>query len=232
MLAPKNAPTVESQPELQLLPVSEHALQSRWIAGSAKRTLDLGIAVCALLAAVPMVALSALLIIALDRQLPFYGDTRVGMGGRRFRCWKLRTMRSDPAILEAYFTERPDEERRYQLTRKLEHDPRITSVGRVLRKTSLDELPQVVNVLRGDMSIVGPRPLSPAEFDRRGPDRFPLASVRPGLTGLWQVSGRSDLDPASRVLLDNYYARHWSIWMDLRILAATPVAVLTARGAR
>jgi exopolysaccharide production protein ExoY len=229
MLAPKNSRFSESQADLQLLPPSEH---SGWLAGSTKRTLDVATALCVLPAAIPTILLLALLIVVIDRQLPFYADTRVGLGGRRLRCWKLRTMRSDPAILDAYFAKHSAERQRYKATRKLEEDPRITSMGRILRKASLDELPQVWNVLRGQMSIVGPRPLSPSEFEARGPDRFLLAGVRPGLTGLWQVSGRSDLDPASRVLLDNYYARHWSIWMDVRILAATPLAVLTARGAR
>lgn len=229
MLAPQIYPAPDVQPDLQLLPLPE---RTRLVAVPIKRAMDLAVATCVLLTAALPIALVALVILVCDRQLPFYADTRVGLGGRRFRCLKLRTMRSDPAILEAYFAEHPAEQRRYLVTRKLESDPRITSVGRILRKTSLDELPQVWNVLRGEMSIVGPRPLSPSEFEARGPGRFRLASVRPGLTGLWQVSGRSDLDPASRVVMDSYYALHWSIWMDLRIIASTPLAVLTARGAK
>ena len=229
MLAPRIYPTPELEPDLQLLPFAE---RPRLLAGPIKRAMDLAIAVFVFLAAALPITLLAIVVLVCDRQPPFYADTRVGLGGRRFRCLKLRTMRSDPAILQAYFVGHPAEQHRYLVTRKLEWDPRITSVGRILRKTSLDELPQVWNVLRGEMSIVGPRPLSPSEFEARGPARFTLASARPGLTGLWQVSGRSNLDPASRVVLDNYYALNWSIWMDLRIIAATPLAVLTARGAK
>jgi exopolysaccharide production protein ExoY len=197
-----------------------------------KRLLDLLLMVVALPIAAVVVGVAAALIVLVDRQSPFYLDGRVGFRGRDFRCLKLRTMRSDPSILERYFVEHPEERRGYELTRKLDADPRVTRLGSLLRRTSIDELPQVVNVLGGHMSVVGPRPLSPAEFLRRGPNRFFLASVKPGLTGLWQVSGRSDLDPASRVLLDNYYAQHWSIWLDLKLLVQTPIAVLTCRGAR
>lgn len=228
MLAPKISILPGGQPELSLTASGT----ARRTANSAKRAVDLAAVLCAAPFVALVVVSLALLIACVDRQIPFYGDTRVGLNGRRFRCWKLRTLRSDPAILEAYLAQNEAERSRYETTRKLARDPRMTPAGRVLRKTSLDELPQLWNVLAGQMSIVGPRPLSPAEFEARGPARFVIASVRPGLTGLWQVSGRSDLDPGSRVLLDNYYARHWSVWMDLRILAATPSAVLTARGAR
>jgi len=229
VLAPRIELLHEESPQLELVPSDGHPAR----AGSRlKRALDVCVAVGGLLVAAPAVGLMALVVALSDRQWPFYGDTRIGLRGRAFRCWKLRTMLSDPAILTAYFADHPAEEAVYAATRKLENDPRVTRVGRFLRRSSLDELPQLWNVLRAEMSIVGPRPLSPAEFQARGAHRFPLAAVRPGLTGLWQVSGRSDLDPASRVLLDNYYARHWSVWMDLRILGATPIVVLSRRGAR
>lgn len=197
-----------------------------------KRPIDLAIAAIALLPAAVIVGFAAAAVLLLDRQNPFYLDTRAGVGGRQFRCLKLRTMLSNPAILERYFERHPEERATYAATRKLANDPRITPLGQFLRSSSIDELPQLLNVLRGEMSIVGPRPLSPAEFRARGANRFLIASVRPGMTGLWQVSGRSDLDPASRVLLDNYYARNRSTWMDLRILARTPLAVFSRRGAR
>lgn len=229
MLAPRDAGGAE--PHATYPVVALPAGRQSW-GIRLKRTVDLGIAVPLLLVASPAVLLAALAILIGNRQRPFFADTRVGVNGRRFLCWKLRTMRSDPAILTRYFAAHPEEEARYRDTRKLDRDPRITPLGAFLRKMSLDELPQLFNVVLGQMSIVGPRPLSPEEFESRGPNRFLLASVRPGLTGLWQVSGRSDLDSASRVLLDNHYARNWSLWMDLRILAATPIAVLTGRGAR
>lgn len=230
MLAPKEVTNAaDARAALQVLP---EASRRRAFSGPLKRATDVCIASVALALTAPLILLAALTILVADRQLPFYADLRVGLAGRQFRCWKLRTMRSHPRILEEYFAAHPHEAETYRETRKLSHDPRITPLGALLRKTSLDELPQLVNVLSGDMAAVGPRPLSPSEFEQRGPSRFLIGGVRPGMTGLWQVNGRSDLDVASRVLLDNYYARNWSLWMDMRILAATPVVVLTARGAR
>lgn len=197
-----------------------------------KRAIDVLMAAPMLLVAAPIVLLAALAILMLDRHRPFFIDQRVGKGGTLFRCLKLRTMRSDPALLVRYFDANPEELDRYQRTRKLSRDPRITPLGRFLRNSSMDELPQLWNVLRGEMSIVGPRPLGPAEFVERGIDAEPLKLVRPGLTGLWQVSGRSNTSLARRVALDNQYATSWSLALDLRIVLATPVAVLLARGAR
>jgi lipopolysaccharide/colanic/teichoic acid biosynthesis glycosyltransferase len=114
---------------------------------------------------------------------------------------------------------------------KLKDDPRITPIGKFLRETSLDELPQLVNVLRGDMSLVGPRPVVPDELERYGDDRAFYLQVRPGITGLWQISGRNDLDYASRVSLDVWYVRNWSLWYDLAILIKTVPIVLFRRGA-
>jgi lipopolysaccharide/colanic/teichoic acid biosynthesis glycosyltransferase len=120
----------------------------------------------------------------------------------------------------------------YESTYKLREDPRITPLGRWLRRTSLDELPQLFNVLHGDLSLVGPRPIVADEIAKYGPASAAILRVRPGVTGLWQVSGRSDLDYAERVRLDMDYVTHWSLWLDLRILAATVPAVLRRRGAR
>lgn len=197
-----------------------------------KRAMDLVLAATMLAIAAPLVIAAALLVLVADRRNPFFSDERVGEGGSPFRCLKLRTMTRRPGVLEEYLASRPDERRCYELTRKLEHDPRITRAGSLLRRTSIDELPQLVNVLLGEMSIVGPRPLAPAEFARRGDASLPLLQVRPGLTGLWQVRGRSDLSHRQRVALDNFYARRWTIGLDLRILAATPYAVISRRGAR
>lgn len=199
---------------------------------SGKRTFDVCFAVVGLVLSAPLVLGAAALIVVLDGQSPFYLDERVGLGGKRFRCWKLRTMRSNPRILEAYFEAFPEHREQYRVHRKLDNDPRKTVLGEFLRKTSIDELPQFINVLRGEMSVVGPRPVSPAEFSARGASRFLLASVQPGITGIWQVEGRADLDASSRVLLDNYYARNHSFWMDLKIVLRTPVAILSRRGAR
>lgn len=197
-----------------------------------KRALDLAVGIPLAVVALPVVAAAATAILAVDRQAPFYADTRIGRGGRPFRCLKLRTMRGDPRILERYLAQHPDESDAYRSTRKLRTDPRITTIGAFLRRSSIDELPQLWNVFKGDMSIVGPRPLAPGEFLEREQDALPLTWVPPGLTGLWQVRGRSDTSFARRVELDNHYARHCSPWLDLRILAETPWAVISGRGAR
>lgn len=197
-----------------------------------KRAFDLAITLPMCVLAAPIVLLAAVAILIVDRQRPFFVDQRVGRGGVLFRCLKLRTMRSDPQLLARHFDAHPEELDLYQRTRKLSRDPRITRLGRFLRMSSMDELPQLWNVVRGEMSVVGPRPLGPAEFVERGIDAEPLKLVRPGLTGLWQVSGRSNTSLARRIELDNHYATSWSLRMDLRIVLATPTAVLRARGAR
>lgn len=201
-------------------------------ARAAKRAMDFMVAAMMLLTAMPMLVIAGLAILVIDRRNPFFADERIGEGGRTFRCFKLQTMRRDPTVLEAYFQANPDERESYEVTRKLRFDPRVTRLGSILRKSSIDELPQLMNVLVGEMSLVGPRPLAPSEFRRRGEVGAPLLRVRPGLTGLWQINGRSDLSHRRRIALDNFYALHWTIALDLRILAATPFAVLSRRGAR
>ncbi len=152
----------------------------------------------------------------------------IGLGGREFDAFKLRTMRVDA---EAYLKAHPELWREWKESGKLRKDPRITRVGRFLRRYSLDELPQLFNVLRGEMSLVGPRMITPEERRHFGPWQYNLLTVRPGMTGLWQVSGRSDLPYEERVRLDMYYIRNYSFWLDLRILLATVKAVLKGHGA-
>ena len=152
----------------------------------------------------------------------------VGRGGRSFDAFKFRTMRveadqlikADAALWAAYVT-----------NYKLPGDPRITRFGRLLRKYSLDELPQLFNVLRGEMSLVGPRMVTEAELPRYGDRVGELLSVRPGITGLWQVSGRQTTTYERRVELDMFYIDHWSLWLDLQILSKTPLVVMRAQGA-
>jgi lipopolysaccharide/colanic/teichoic acid biosynthesis glycosyltransferase len=134
-------------------------------------------------------------------------------------------------LLDDYLAKNPSAREEWERSQKLRDDPRVTRVGRFLRKTSLDELPQMWNVLRGTMSLVGPRPIIESEIYRYG-DIFPLyASVKPGVSGLWQVSGRTDLDYHDRVCLDQFYIRHWSPWLDIYILAKTFVALVHRGGA-
>jgi lipopolysaccharide/colanic/teichoic acid biosynthesis glycosyltransferase len=163
----------------------------------------------------------------------FYAHTRIGQGGRGFGCLKFRSMVIDSqARLDALLAADPAARAEWEATRKLKNDPRVTAVGRFLRKTSLDELPQLINVLRGEMSLVGPRPVVAAELSTYyGAAAAHYMSVRPGITGLWQVSGRSDTSYAQRVALDVAYATKPSLWQDIKILLRTPVAVLARRGA-
>ena len=187
----------------------------------AKRSLDYLIGVPALLVAFPFLLIAAVIIVVIDRHSPFFADRRIGLGGREFYCLKLQTMHSGDTATQLLETalHNPDEAERYRLSRKLTHDPRITRLGRVLRKTSVDELPQIFNVLKGDMSLVGPRPIPEEELVARGRYARFLLDVRPGLTGLWQVRGRTSLSQRSREACDWYYARHWNLVLDLQILA-------------
>ena len=197
-----------------------------------KRVFDLAVTAVLALAALPVGLLIALAIVLDSRGPVFFRHTRVGRGGRPFRLWKFRSMveRADER-LEKQLQRRPDLAREWALTHKLRSDPRVTRVGRWLRKTSLDELPQLWNVLRGDMSMVGPRPIVSAEIPRYG-SRFTLyTQVLPGLTGLWQVSGRNDTQYTRRVELDCHYIRHWTALLDFRILLRTVAVVLRGRGA-
>lgn len=163
-----------------------------------------------------------------------YGHRRTGFGGRTFRCWKFRTMVTDgDAVLDQYLKDNPDEAYVWQTQRKLMNDPRVTRIGAVLRKLSLDEFPQLLNVLRGEMSLVGPRPVVSAELeDHYGPAARAYLSTRPGLTGLWQISGRSDTTYEERVRLDCDYVRNWSLLRDMRIIFLTIPAMAMSRGAR
>lgn len=198
----------------------------------AKRAMDLAIAGAALLVALPFFLIVAALVRA-DGGPAFYAHPRVGRGGRIFGCLKFRSMVVDSqARLEALLATDPAARAEWDRTRKLRNDPRITRIGRILRATSLDELPQLINVLKGEMSIVGPRPVTQAELDRHyGAAAAHYLSVRPGITGLWQVSGRSETSYDQRVALDVAYVSQASLLGDVRILLRTPAAVLSRRGA-
>lgn len=198
----------------------------RGLGRAAKRLLDLALGSLLLVAATPVLLLAAAAVRLTSRGPVLFVQPRIGHRCRRFAMYKLRTM-VDGAELEESALARPG-----KVFFKLDDDPRITPVGRLLRRFSIDELPQVLNVLRGDMSLVGPRPLLVSDL-RRFPEarqrvRF---SVKPGLTGLWQVSGRSLLSDDERIRLDEEYVRRWSLGRDLAILARTPAVVLSGRGA-
>ena len=162
----------------------------------------------------------------------FFGHQRIGVNSKPFPCYKFRTMVSNSAdVLEKLLREDPQAKAEWEREFKLKDDPRITPIGHLLRRTSLDELPQLWNVLRGDMSLVGPRPVVQAELAKYGDDVDYYLHVKPGMTGLWQVSGRNDVDYETRVALDAWYVRNWSLWNDLVILIKTVKVVLQKDGA-
>jgi lipopolysaccharide/colanic/teichoic acid biosynthesis glycosyltransferase len=198
----------------------------------AKRALDIIGAGLGFVVLSPFFLIVALMVRA-DGGPAFFAHQRVGRGGKLFGCLKFRSMVIDSqARLEALLVNDPAARAEWEATRKLKNDPRITRIGRFLRSTSLDELPQLINVLRGEMSLVGPRPVQVAEIDRYyGASAAHYMAVRPGITGLWQVSGRSETSYESRVALDVSYVSRPSMLADLSILLRTPVAVLSRRGA-
>lgn len=163
---------------------------------------------------------------------PMFTQIRVGKDGRLFKIYKFRTMYKDAdKILEQYFQKKPAAIQEYKKYWKLKEDPRVTRVGKFLRKTSLDELPQILNVLKGEMSLIGPRPYLPHELDLVGDTKNIILKVKPGITGLWQVSGRSETDYTYRIFLDVWYVRNWSVWIDLIIMFKTLSKVIKREGA-
>lgn len=202
------------------------------VGGMAKRTLDVTLAVLGILLLLPLI-LGLIVLLKLKNPGPLlYGHRRIGFGGQEFRCWKFRTMVTDgDAVLERHLKENPAEAVIWRTQRKLVNDPRVTPIGAVLRKLSLDELPQLLNVLTGEMSLVGPRPVVQAELDHYGGSARHYLSARPGLSGLWQISGRSDTSYSERVRLDRFYVMNWTPWMDLKIIFMTIPAVAMSRGA-
>jgi Undecaprenyl-phosphate galactose phosphotransferase WbaP len=209
----------------------KHNLLDPW-AQRAKRALDLlGVLAGGLLISPLLLIIAA--VIKLDSPGPvFYGQRRLGNEGKHFCCWKFRTMRADAGeLLNELLKKDPELRTEWEKEHKLRNDPRITRVGSFLRKTSLDELPQLWNVLRGEMSLVGPRPIVHAEVPRYQEVYDLYRRVKPGMTGFWQVSGRSETSYKERVEMDTYYVRNWSGWLDIVILARTVGAVLFSRGA-
>lgn len=198
---------------------------------AAVRLLDLTVAVGLLVLMAPALAILALVIWAQDGGSPVFAHRRVGRGGRAFPCLKFRTMVVDSeARLRHLLATDPAAAAEWERDHKLRRDPRVTALGRVLRKSSLDEVPQLVNVILGHMSLVGPRPIIESEASRYGRYFRHYCSVRPGITGLWQISGRNDLSYRRRVVLDTVYSRSKSLRTDLFVLSRTLPAVMSARG--
>ena len=197
-----------------------------------KRMFDLICTVGGGLAISPLL-LALTLIVAIDsRGHAIFAHQRIGKNGRMFPCYKFQTMVPHAQEkLEAYLKENPAAQKEWDESFKLTDDPRVTRLGSFLRRTSLDELPQLWNVLRGDMSLVGPRPIVAEEIEKYGDNIREYYMVLPGITGMWQVSGRSDTTYEERVAMDTWYVRNWSIWVDLMYLFKTVKAVVMAKGA-
>ena len=197
-----------------------------------KRAFDL---VCTLLGGLvisPILLVLVIVVAISNHGHVIFAHKRVGKGGRFFPCYKFQTMVPDAQEkLKAYLAANPEARKEWEESFKLTNDPRVTKLGAFLRKTSLDELPQLWNVIRGDMSLVGPRPIVEAEIPRYGENFREYAMVLPGITGMWQASGRSDTTYEERVEMDTWYVRNWSIWVDLLYLCKTFKAVLFGKGA-
>jgi Undecaprenyl-phosphate galactose phosphotransferase WbaP len=201
-------------------------------AGILKRALDLILSFLALVALSPVFLLIAMAIKLTSKGPVFYGHVRQGRDGEPFEALKFRTMlQNGESILLEHFQRHPEELGAWQRDQKLKSDPRVTPVGRWLRRYSLDELPQLCNVLLGQMSLVGPRPIVSSEIQKYGSGYDLYRRVRPGITGLWQVSGRNNTTYPERVAFDEYYVRNWSIWLDTYILVRTVRAVFSGEGA-
>lgn len=197
-----------------------------------KRIFDVAIVSVGVLLASPLLIFIAAAIRFSSPGPIFYSQERIGRHGRRFRAWKFRSMIPNAdAVLKELLAKDPVLRAEWEADHKLKKDPRITWIGRFIRKTSLDELPQLWNIFRGEMSLVGPRPIVEAEVEKYGEYYEQYAAVTPGLTGLWQISGRNKTTYEQRIDFDAYYVRNWSLWLDLHILVSTVRVVLLREGA-
>jgi len=199
---------------------------------SRKRLVDIALASFGIVLLCPLLLLCFAACLLASPGPALFGHRRIGFQGKYFRCFKFRTMViNGEQVLREYLAAHPEANAEWEATRKLRFDPRVTAIGSVLRKTSLDELPQLFNVLRGEMSIVGPRPVTEEELARYSTSVGSYLACRPGITGLWQVSGRSGTTYRKRVAYDTYYARHWSMVLDVKIMIATIPALLDSDNA-
>jgi exopolysaccharide production protein ExoY len=217
-------------------PAMDIALRTRGteegpVGGKFKRAMDILLALSALIVLLPIIGMVLLLLRISSRDPAIFGHQRVGYRGKSFKCFKFRTMVSNgDQVLADHFVRFPAARAEWEADRKLRDDPRVTPVGRILRSSSLDELPQIFNVLQGSMSIVGPRPIVSAEIEKYGAAYGSYQSCRPGITGLWQVSGRSNCGYEQRVALDDSYARTWSVLRDCWIIWKTVGVVIKREG--
>lgn len=197
-----------------------------------KQVLEFIVSLFLMLLFLPLFAVLALLVKLSSPGPVFFRQRRIGKDGKGFTCLKFRTMYQDAEQrLQEILGKNQQVRKEWEKYARISNDPRVTPIGRFLRRFSLDELPQFINVIRGEMAVVGPRPYLPSELDRLGSYLGTIVRVRPGLTGLWQVSGRADLPFNERMVLDEYYIRNWTLWLDFSILVRTIKAVLSGKGA-
>lgn len=229
---PVNGVTVESLFNERLLVMGLRNNLARSYNKILKYLFDMVLTLIGILVISPILLLLALLV-RLDSPGPIlFAHRRIGQGGKEFPCYKFRTMCVDADVkLKEYLASHPEAREELERDFKLKDDPRITRIGHILRRTSLDELPQLFNVLKGEMSLVGPRPIVRAEIPKYGSYISDFYMVRPGITGMWQVNGRSDTTYEERVQMDSWYVRNWSIWLDLSLLWKTFSVVLHHKGA-
>lgn len=195
-----------------------------------KRIIDIIISSIGLIICLPIFVIIAILI-KIDSKGPvFFKHKRIGKYGRKLEIYKFRTMIDNAEEAMKYFTE--EQKKEFKENFKLENDPRVTRVGKILRKTSLDELPQIINILKGEMSIIGPRPIVKNELEKYGKNQERFLSVAPGLTGYWAANGRSDVSYEERMALELYYVDNRSLLLDLKIFVKTIGSVLRGRGAK
>jgi len=196
-----------------------------------KRGFDTCLALTALIVTAPFLIWLYIIVYISTKGHPLFSHERIGLEGKKFKVYKFRTMFIDAEErLELLFQSSVESKEEWAKDFKLKNDPRITKIGQFLRKTSLDELPQLINVLKGEMSLSGPRPITEAEIQKYGEYFEYFTAVKPGITGLWQVSGRNDIDYDERVQLDVWYVRNWSIELDIQILIKTVLVVLGRKG--
>jgi Undecaprenyl-phosphate galactose phosphotransferase WbaP len=211
--------------------VTSHKLKMFWNL-AIKRLMDLSIVIIGGIIILPFLLFIALLVKLSSPGSVLYGHRRLGKGGQYFTAYKFRSMvNNSQEVLQKLLDHSPELREEWESNHKLKNDPRITSIGKFLRRTSFDEFPQLINILNGEMSLVGPRPVVDEEKTKYGRNFDYIFSVKPGLTGLWQVSGRSDTDYAERVAFDTYYLQSWSVWLDLWVLLKTIGVVLRGKGA-
>ena len=220
-----------SSTEVPRIRAHQAAPVNSWYRNSGKRLFDITASALGLIVLTPVLMAVAAIIFLYDRGKPIFVHRRLGQGGESFGCLKLRSMAMNAEErLKSLLESSPEMRQEWNESQKLTNDPRVTRIGNFLRKTSLDELPQLFNVLKGEMSLVGPRPIVLDELPRYGSDAVAYLRVRPGLTGLWQTTGRNDVSYQERVDMDVAYERDISFMEDLRIMAMTIVTMLRRTG--